>query len=364
MSNRQLKFKAAAVQAAPVLKDRPEYFDTGATVEKAVKLIREAGSNGARLVVFPECWIPCFPYWSLDFTDRQPFIDIFARYLESSVEVPGVETAAIGEAARKANAYVAIGINERDPHYQVRMYNSILYIDPDGEVMGVHRKICNTVQERFFHTPGEGGDNLKTVFKTDIGYLGGSICGEHHQFPMLYYWLLQGMQVHCSLWPGRTGLERLTDLATRAVCAGLGVFGVLASTYFPDEAMPKDFYRNSQFSMPNAFAGGSGIVSPYGDYIAGPVYGQETIVYGDLDFTDIARSRYGTALAGIYSRWDLISLNVRQNTYEPVTPMGDGLAPGPDGLVKLEERLKHLEAQLAALISREAVKAKVRDEAL
>jgi len=346
-----LRFKAAAVQAGPVLKDAPQYFDLESTLDKALGLIDEAGSRGARLIVFPECWLPCFPYWSLDFTDRVPFADMWAKLLWSSVEVPGRETEALCTAAKKTNAYVVIGINERDKVFQGRMYNSMLYVSPQGEIMGTHRKICNTVQERFFHTPGDGGGNLKTVFKTEIGNIGGSMCGEHMQLLLIYNWIMQGIQIHCSLWPGRTGLETIADITTRALGLSANAFQILAATYIPEEAQPRNFYRNSLFSVPNGFIGGSGIINPLGEYIVGPVYGQETIVYGDIDLSDIDRSRYGVNLAGIYSRWDLININVQQEPYEPVSlmeTMMSGLpAAEPDRIKELEVRLEQLEQQIA-----------------
>ncbi len=342
------KFKAAAVQAAPVLRDAPDYFDTPATLDKAVSLIHEASRNGARLVVFPEGWLPCFSYWNLDFGARGAFLDIWAAYLWSSVEVPGPETQALGTAARDAGVYLVMGINERDANYSGRMYNSVLYIGPDGETIGVHRKICNTVQERLFHTPGEGGDNLKTVFPTDIGKLGGSICGEHTQLTLVYHWIMQGIQLHCSLWPGYTGLEHVADAMTRAVCFAAGAYGVLAAVYVPDAAFPKNFYPNSSFSHPGSFKGGSGIVNPFGEYIAGPVYGEETIVYGDIDLAEVARSRYAVNLTGIYSRWDLLSLKVQEDPYLPVAAMAEGRVSPPenDRVRELEARVRQLEALL------------------
>lgn len=346
-------FKAAAVQAGPVVRDAPHWFDTEATLDKATSLIAEAGRNGARLIVFPECWMPCYPYWSLDIADRPAFRNIWASLLWSSVEVPGRETEALCRAAKKADAYVVMGINERDQKYRGRMYNSILYLSPRGEVMGTHRKICTTVQERFFHTPGDGGDNLKAVFKTEIGNIGGSICGEHTQLPLMYNWIMQGIQIHCSLWPGSRGLETITEIQTRAICHTAGAFAVLAATYIPEPDMPQNFYKNSLFSVPGGFRGGSGIVGPFGEYIAGPVYDEETIVYGDIDLADTDRSRDGVSLTGIYSRWDLLSLNVRQETYEPLVPMeAPGVAlPAPESnrVKELEERVRQLEQQIAAL---------------
>jgi len=355
------RFKVAAIQAGPIVRDAPQWFDLEATLEKAVGLIGEAGRKGARLIVFPECWMPCYPCWSLDFADLPTFRDIWAKFLWSSVEVPSRETEALCSAAKRANAYVAIGINERDKRFQGRMYNSILYLNPSGDIMGTHRKICITIHERFFHTQGDGGDNLKTVFKTEIGNIGGSICGEHSQLALLYNWILQGIQIHCSLWPGLPGLETVTDVKTRAFCSTAGIFAVLASAYIPEQDRPKNFYRNSQFSVPPVLRGGSGVINPYGEYIAGPVYDQETIVYGDIDLSDTDRKRFDVNLTGIYSRWDLININVRQEPYEPIVSMRDLEEPlGPSELSRingLEARVRQLEQQIAAL-SHETLKDK------
>ncbi len=348
----ELKVKVAAVQDGPVIKDAPQWFDMDATMDKAIRLIEEAGGKGARLVVFPECWMPCFPYWSMDFSDRLTFREIWARYNLCSVEVPNKETEALCRAAQRANAYVVLGINERDSRFAGRMYNSILYISAKGEVMGTHRKICNTVQERFFHTPGDGGDNLKAVFPTDIGMIGGTMCGEHSQMGLAYHWIMQGIQIHCSLWPGEMGLETLTDLRSRAMCATARCFGVVAATYMSEDDKPRNFYKNSLFNIPNSIRGGSGIISPSGTYLAGPVYDEATIVYADIDLMDTVRSRFESNLAGIYSRWDLINIQVQEQTYEPVVPMEAprmrASAPRADGAADLEARVKLLEQQLAA----------------
>ena len=340
------QFKVAAVQAGSIFKDAPQYFDLEATLDKAIGLIEEAGREGARLVVFPEGWLPGFTYWSLDMTERSTFADIWAKYLWNSVEVPSREIDALCAAAKRANAYVVMGINERDKRFRGRMYNSVVYLSPRGELMGTHRKICNTVHERLFHTPGGGGDNLKTVFKTEIGNIGASICGEHSQLTLVHYWIIQGIQIHCSLWPGGAHMKTIVDIKTRALCFNAGAFGVCAATYIPEQDQPKNFYKNSVFSNPKAFAGGSGVISPMGEYIAGPVYDRETIVYGDIDLSDVDRSRYAISLTGIYSRWDLININVRQESYEPVVPME---APEEALPVSESNRIKDLEARLTQL---------------
>ena len=347
------RFKAAAVQASSIVRDAPVWFDLEATLDKANNLITEAGNKGARLIVFPECWLPCYPFWCLDLADRPGFNEIWANYLWNSIEVPSREVDALGEAAKRADAYVVMGITERDRKYAGRMYNSILYLDPRGQVIGLHRKICITVQERLFHTPGDGGDNLKAVFETEIGNLGGSICGEHVQLPLQYNWIMQGLQVHCSLWPGKTGLENYIDIVTRALCRIGHVFGVMSSTYFSEEAMPKNFYTNSSFNIPGSIRGGSGIIDPNGEYIAGPVFDEETIVYGDIDLSDIDKNRVANNLPGLYSRWDLLSLNVKQEPCEPLVPMErpQSMPPHsePNRVEMLEARVRELEQQIKAI---------------
>ena len=100
------RFKVAAVQVSSVVRDAPHWFDKDATLEKAAGLIAEASKKGARLIVFPECWLPCYTYWSLDLNDRLGFNEIWAHFLWNSIEVPGPETKALGDAAKKADAYV------------------------------------------------------------------------------------------------------------------------------------------------------------------------------------------------------------------------------------------------------------------
>ena len=346
------RFKVAAVQANPVVRNKPDWFDVKSTLDKATSLITEAGRNGARLIVFPETWLPCYPYWGFDFADGATYRDLWAAYLWNSIEVPGRETEALGKAAKNANAYVAMGINERDKRFQGRMYNSVIYFNPNGELMGTHRKICNTHGERLFHTPGDGGDNLRAVYATKIGYLGGSICGEHSQLTLIYNWIMQGVQIHCSLWPGVLATKVESDICTRAVCWAAHAFGIMSATYFKEHDLPKNFYKNSAFNHPGTICGGSGIISPFGTYIAGPVYDEEAIVYGDVDLADIDKARFAVNLTGAYGRWDLLTLNVRQEAYEPLVPMKSSVeeltSPASDRIMELEARIRQLERQIAS----------------
>lgn len=333
------KFKAAAVQAGMVLKDPPHYFDLDASLEKAVSLIDEAGKKGARLIVFPEEWLPGHQHVVLGMAMSilKEYKDVWVQYLKHGIEVPGREVEVLCRAARRAGAYVVMGINERDGRRYGAMYNSVLFIDPQGKVLGMHRKINNTSTERLFHCPGQGGDNLRTVFQTEVGRLGASICCEHSQYLLQYYWVLQNMEVHCSLWPG---LPIPMQPRVRGISTCSSVFSVAACAYLPMKDYPPGYRAREQR---NPLVGGSSICGPDGEYITGPLMDKEAIIYGEIDLSEIPGKRAPVNLTGLYARWDILSLNVREQPFEPVHVMEnqEWAVPSPtDGLRPLEESLE------------------------
>lgn len=311
-------FKAAAVQAAPVFRDRPVYFDSKATLEKAISLIAEAGRNGAKLIVLPETFLPGYPYWSLNMRKGPEWAGTWMEYLRHSIEVPSEETDLLCRAAKSANAYVVMGINERDRKYEGRMYNAILFISRQGEIMGAHRKINITVQELLYHTRGDGGENLR-VFDTDLGKISGLICGEHYQPLLKQHVIINGSQVNCSLWPGYKGgaeeLMGVIPVMTQALCVAGGLWGIIACAYIPEDKVPKDFYDNHAFDQT---FGGSCIINPFGVIVAGPETYKETIVYGDIDLKLNAIAKSIINLAGIYDRRDI--LRCAKNSMSPWYP--------------------------------------------
>jgi nitrilase len=344
-------FKAAAVQAAPVLRDKPIYLDLHATLEKACDLIIKAGENDAKLVVFPEGFLPSFPYWSIDVDEPQDWKILWKEFVNNSVEVPSPDTDAICQAAKEANAYVVMGINERDKNYGCRIYNAALFVSPFEGVLGVHRKINPTLGELLYHTRGDGGDNIK-VFKTDLGNIGSLICGEHTQLPLVYNMIVQAEQINCSLWPGsrKRGINtELQTIMTRAICISGAMFAVCACCCIPEGLIPKKSYPNACLER----IGGSCIIDPMGEYIAGPVYDIETIVYGEIDLGAIPLSKSVHNLTGIYSRWDLFSLAVRQKPYQPIVPLENDETVNNERDLQiaehLEERVIALEQQIKAI---------------
>ncbi len=346
------KFKAAAVQAGMILKEPPQWFDVEASLAKAVRLIDEASRNGARLIVFPEMWLPGHPgvVGRLGGTLFDEWNNLWAAYLNQGIEVPGPEIDMLCTAARRANAFVVMGINERDKKYYGAMYNSMVYINPHGQILGTHRKITNTVTERLFHTPGPCGDNLKTVFPTEIGNIGGSMCNEHSQYLLQYLWLMLGLEVNCSLWPGYTTNKGAMQARVRGVSACSGVWSIAACPYIPREAFPQSYFTNPAHKGINPLCGGSGIVSPQGEYQVGPLFDEEGIVYGEIDLAEIPKKRASVNLTGTYNRWDILSLNVRQHPYQPLNIMEEvemrGNGAGEDRVRALEDRIMDLEKKL------------------
>src|SRR5207237_10777755 len=164
--------KVAAVQAASVFLDRE-----GST-EKACRLIREAGGSGARVIGFPEGFIPAHPVWYHHHSATGAISNRLATTLfKNAVEIPGPETEALGASARKVNAYVVVGVCERIPNTFGTLFNTQIYFGPDGQLLGKHQKIMPTVGERLVHTGGFG--DTFGAFQTELGPMSGVSCGEN-----------------------------------------------------------------------------------------------------------------------------------------------------------------------------------------
>jgi predicted amidohydrolase len=326
-------YKVAAVQAAPVYVNRPRYFDLDATLSKAVDLIEEAGKNGAKFVVFPETFLPGYPHFSMGLqtmAETGEFFHLWKQYLINSPVVPGPETDRIGAAARKAGCYIAMGMNERDPVHDGRMYNTILYVGPDGQVLGTHRKLNITINELFFHTRGditrvEPRDNVR-VYDSPIGKFSGLICGEHFQPLLKQYLVVEGTQIHAALWPGLSMIKTVMLIMTQSLCVSARCWAVLAAPYISKDVVPQDTYANNNFHMS---VGGSAVVDPLGNIVAGPLYETEGIVYHDVDLGLIPIGKADTNLMGIYDRRDVMGLLCREQPFSPFVPMERLNAGGP-----------------------------------
>ena len=194
MGDEPVTIKVAAVQAASVFLDRE------ASTEKACRLIREAGANGARVVGFPEGFIPAHPLWYHHHPATAALSNKFAVALfKNAVEIPGREVEALCAAAHAARAYVVIGVCERIPNTYGTLYNSQLYIGPNGQVIRKHQKITPTVGERIVHTGGHG--DTFGAFQTEFGPMSGLICGENSNPLAIFSLIAEGTRIHVMSWP-------------------------------------------------------------------------------------------------------------------------------------------------------------------
>ncbi len=318
------KFTAAAVQASPVFLDRE------ATVEKACDLIREAGRAGARLAVFPEAYIPTFPYWprAIPHPHRRLSIRAYVELYKNAVEIPGPATDALCRAAREADAVVVMGINEREKNLGATMFNTLLYIDRTGEILGRHRKLVPTYEERCIWGQGDASD--LRVFHSGAGRIGGLVCGNNKNALWQYALLAQGEEVHASVWPALDQMRGYIDSLNRGYAIMGQVFVIVACGVITEDQVP-DAFPLKEHTRWNA-TGGSAIIGPGGDYLAGPVYEREEIVYAELDFEKIIEAKAMGDSVGHYARWDVARLQILGGErYRPVEWVDGPLADDPFG---------------------------------
>lgn len=304
------EYKVAAVQAAPV------FLDKEATVEKACRLIDEAAYNGAALVVFPETWVPGYPVWASAVSrwNHAPAKKVYSRLYKNSVDVPGSVTETLGKAARKAGVFLVMGVHERTQSGTI--YNTIIFIGRDGQLLGKHRKLVPTYHERMIW--GYGDASTLSVFETDIGYLGGLICWEHWMPLARYALYAKGEQVHAALWP--TASET-SLLACRNMAFEGKVFVIVSCSYFLKSMLPDDFELIKEMeSFPEVlYGGGSAIIGPDAKYLAGPIYDQEAILYADIDLAKIIEEKQTLDVVGHYGRPEVFTLHVNCNEMTPIT---------------------------------------------
>lgn len=306
--------KVAVIQAASVL------FDREATVEKACKLIAEAAATGAQLVLFPEAFVPAYPRGlSFGMVVGSRTLEgrhLWQRYWENSVEVPGPATERLGEAVAAAGVHLAIGVIERDRRFSGgTLYCTLLYFGPNGRVIGKHRKLQPTAAERLIW--GQGDGSTLTVLETPLGRVGGLICWENYM--PLARMALYGQGVQLYLAP--TADARDTWQATLRHIACEGRCFVLGCNQFVGRNMyPADLPGVEELAgQPEVMCrGGSAIISPLGEVIAGPLYDQEGMLVADLDLDEIVRGKVDFDAVGHYARPDVLQLVVDAGEKLPV----------------------------------------------
>ena len=274
-----MTYLAAAVQRSPGLT-----LEQG--VDQAVSAIEEAGREGASLIVFPETWIPSYPYYHSRAADREAFAACYQHTFQHSIAIPGADWERIAQAASDARTHVVIGVNEREPQAGT-IYNTLAYLGPDGALLGKHRKLVPTLSERLIWGYGDGSD--LDVYSTEVGRLGGLICYEHQMAPARYALSTLGIQVHASVWPGWDQLHPVIDAATRHLAYENACYVIVArETMSPDRLPAGAPFGEEPFWHAS---GGSAIIAPGGKYLVEPVTDQETIIYAEIDLESTIESK-------------------------------------------------------------------------
>lgn len=320
--------QVAVVQAAPRL------FDRESSVSRVVERTREAAGKGARVVLFPEAYVGGYP-WGLKFGTAvggrsDAGRRAWERYWRSAIEVPGPQTERLGEVAREAGVHLAVGVVERDGRYsRGTLFCTLVYIGPDGRVLGKHRKLKPTAAERLIW--GEGDGSTMPVVSTPAGVAGGLICWENYM--PLARTAMYGKGVEVYLAPTADARPRwqstLQHIALEGRCYVLGCNQWVTRDMYPDDLEPE--IRAELDEWPEVLCrGGSAIYGPLGDCLAGPLYDEEGILTAEVDPGALARGKFDFDVVGHYARPDVFRLEVLDEPRPPVE-YGEDAPDGREG---------------------------------
>jgi nitrilase len=320
------RFTAAAVQAAPV------YLDPDKTVDKAVALIHEAAAAGARLIAFPEVFVPGYPYWNWTMNPVKGG-EWYERLYRAAIDVPGPHLDTLRAAAAATRTTVVIGVNERGRHSLGVLYNSILTIGPGGSLIGVHRKLVPTWAEKLTWTNGDG--STLRVHQTEVGPLGVLACGENTNTLARFTLLAQGELVHIANYIALPVAPKDYDMAdaiairTAAHSFEGKLFSVVACSTVSDEIIDivaaddpeaRELLQRKRSAL-------SGIFGPDGRPVSEPLIDEEGIVYGEIDLSRCIAPKQMHDIIGHYNRFDIFTLHVNG---KPLQPLAFDVSAGED----------------------------------
>jgi aliphatic nitrilase len=319
MSNHKRTVRAAAVQIAPDLDSEH------GTVAKVCQAIAEAAAQGAQLVVFPETFVPYYPYFSFV---RPPFASGPEHLLlyERAVTVPGPVTQAVSEAARAHGTVVVLGVNERD---HGTLYNTQLVFDADGTLVLKRRKITPTYHERMIW--GQGDASGLKVVPTAVGRLGALACWEHYNPLARYSLMAQHEEIHCAQFPGSMVGQIFADkmeVTIRHHALESGCFVINATGWLTDEQIAA---IEPDPKAQKALRGGccTAIVSPEGKLLAEPLRSGEGILVADLDMELVTKRKRMMDSVGHYARPELLHLVIDDRRTSPMSSLFPAEQPAP-----------------------------------
>jgi len=302
--------KLAAIQAAA------PFLNRDAAVEKTCQLIREAGKNGAELVGFPESFIPGHPIWLHFHPSSGPAsMQLSRKLFENSIEIPSPATDAIGDACREAGVIAVIGTCEKETGTTGTMYNTQLVVDRDGQIIGRHCKLVPTLGERIVHTGGRG--ETMTAFSTHLGTVGALNCGENANPLAAFVLSAQSTVIHVAAWPpifGRSAnMQEAINVSSRGLAHTLKAFVINAVGVLEDDTIEACAATDEDRAIMRAARdeGGSSIIGPRGQIVAGPMEGGEGILYADVDLGDVLIPKIAMDFGGHYNRFDIFNVSIK-----------------------------------------------------
>jgi predicted amidohydrolase len=362
MSDEFRDFTLAAVQAAPV------YLDRDASIDKACDWIAKAGDMGSDLAVFGETWVSGYASFSA-WPNHPAFPALLRRFVQNAVEVPSPATDALCRAARRAGPDVVIGIAERDATTGGSVYCTLLFIGREGVILGKHRKLKPTMYERTVW--GEGDGSTLRLYERPYGKLGGLNCWEHQMVLPGYALISQGLQVHAGAWPGGTFTRQ--EILSRAFAMQSAAYVVMAGALIREEDIPADIRAMSMEidgrtrHLVTPCNGASGIISPNGDMLAGPVLDEEVILTANANLGTVMMQKMIADHAGHYTRPDVFDFRVNARPKRVSVFEGRESMPSPlqsislgvtDGSIRTDSELAlaiaDVERELAAMTAEDS----------
>jgi amidase/nitrilase len=334
-------FTLAAAQVEPV------YHDKEGTQDRTCRWIERAGDADADLVVFPETYFPGYPYWRGSVSIPR-WTDLMVDLGKNSLHVEDDAVEVIGDAVADADLHLALGTNEcGDRRGSDTLYNSLFYFDRDGDLVGRHRKLLPTHEERAIW--GRGDPSSLATYDTDIGTLGGLVCYENHMTLSKAALTAMGEEIHAAVWPGfwkqhghpgdKTRAESAEardtcDIypAVREYAFETQSFVASCSAYMGDDV--PDGFGEEELGF-NVAGGGSMLVNPAGIVKAGPLVGEEGLLTAEFDRDERRATKAYFDAMGHYTRWDAVSIEVSDETLAPMHRRGGAAgareAPRSDG---------------------------------
>jgi nitrilase len=292
-----------------VIQDSPVFFDKEKTIEKIEKLVEKHAREGCELIVFPESFVPGYPRgFSFGATIGSRTVEgrkLYAEYYKNSIDVESGDLTRLEKLAKKKNIYLVIGVTEKE-NLTGSLFCSMLYISPDKGLLGVHRKIKPTGTERLIWSEA-AGESLVT-FQTKIGKLGGLICWENYMPLARMSMYKKGVEIYIA--PTADSREEWTStlkhIALEGRCFVLGCNQYFTKSMYPDK------YQDLVKDEPgNICPGGSVIISPLGQVIAGPLFDTSGALITEIDLDEVTQSKLDFDVIGHYSRDDIFDLKIK-----------------------------------------------------